>query len=154
MATVDYLSNALEGVSVQDENFDSNAPFNKSKILASSLTASQSRLKLPLQKIANNSTTSKPQHLTKITLPSQSAQSSSSLTALPRSSATESRPSDSSADPLSQSIPTPPKAFHLGMFEIGKPLGKGKFGRVYLARTRSTGFVCALKVLHKSELQQ
>ena len=50
--------------------------------------------------------------------------------------------------------PTPPKAFHLGMFEIGKPLGKGKFGRVYLARERSTNFICALKVLHKSELQQ
>ena len=48
----------------------------------------------------------------------------------------------------------PPKKFHLGMFEIGKPLGKGKFGRVYLAKERSTGFVCALKVLHKSELQQ
>ena len=47
-----------------------------------------------------------------------------------------------------------PKSFHLGMFEIGKPLGKGKFGRVYLAKERSTGFVCALKVLHKSELQQ
>jgi aurora kinase len=40
------------------------------------------------------------------------------------------------------------------MFEIGKPLGKGKFGRVYLARDRSSGFVCALKVLHKIELQQ
>jgi aurora kinase len=38
------------------------------------------------------------------------------------------------------------------MFEIGKPLGKGKFGRVYLAKERSSGFVCALKVLHKSEL--
>ncbi|KAK2788211.1 spindle assembly checkpoint kinase [Onygenales sp. PD_12] len=50
--------------------------------------------------------------------------------------------------------PAVPKKFHLGMFEIGKPLGKGKFGRVYLARERSTGFVCALKVLHKSELVQ
>ena len=39
-------------------------------------------------------------------------------------------------------------------FEIGKPLGKGKFGRVYLAREKSTGFICALKVLHKSELVQ
>ena len=39
------------------------------------------------------------------------------------------------------------------MFEIGKPLGKGKFGRVYLARERTAGFICALKVLHKSELQ-
>jgi aurora kinase, other len=45
-----------------------------------------------------------------------------------------------------------PKKFHLGMFEIGKPLGKGKFGRVYLARERSSNYICALKVLHKSEL--
>lgn len=50
--------------------------------------------------------------------------------------------------------PSVPKDLHLGMFEIGKPLGKGKFGRVYLAKERSSGFVCALKVLHKSELQQ
>lgn len=49
--------------------------------------------------------------------------------------------------------PPPPKQFHLGMFEIGRPLGKGKFGRVYLARERNSGFVCALKVLHKNELQ-
>jgi aurora kinase len=39
------------------------------------------------------------------------------------------------------------------MFEIGRPLGKGKFGRVYLARERTSGFICALKVLHKHELQ-
>jgi serine/threonine protein kinase len=38
------------------------------------------------------------------------------------------------------------------MFEIGKPLGKGKFGRVYLAQEKRTGFVCALKVMHKAEL--
>ncbi|OGE54661.1 hypothetical protein PENARI_c005G11223 [Penicillium arizonense] len=50
--------------------------------------------------------------------------------------------------------PAVPRELHLGMFEIGKPLGKGKFGRVYLAKERSSGFVCALKVLHKSELQQ
>jgi aurora kinase len=40
------------------------------------------------------------------------------------------------------------------MFEIGRPLGKGKFGRVYLAREREHGFICALKVLHKNELAQ
>lgn len=63
---------------------------------------------------------------------------------------------DAYEQPLSQPPEQPPlpKKFHLGMFEIGKPLGKGKFGRVYLAKERSTGFVCALKVLHKSELQQ
>lgn len=38
------------------------------------------------------------------------------------------------------------------MFEIGKPLGKGKFGRVYLAREREHGFICALKVLEKDAL--
>ncbi|KAH7313749.1 serine/threonine-protein kinase [Stachybotrys elegans] len=41
---------------------------------------------------------------------------------------------------------------HLGMFEIGKPLGKGKFGRVYLARDRAHGFICALKVMYKNEI--
>ncbi|OAA33133.1 serine/threonine-protein kinase Eg2 [Moelleriella libera RCEF 2490] len=54
---------------------------------------------------------------------------------------------------LTQQQPRGPKQFHLGMFEIGRPLGKGKFGRVYLARERTTGFICALKVLHKNELQ-
>lgn len=49
--------------------------------------------------------------------------------------------------------PSIPKQFHLGMFEIGRALGKGKFGRVYLARERKSGFICALKVLHKNELQ-
>lgn len=46
------------------------------------------------------------------------------------------------------------KHLHLGMFEIGRPMGKGKFGRVYLARERSSGFICALKVLYKTELRQ
>lgn len=41
---------------------------------------------------------------------------------------------------------------HLGLFEIGKPLGKGKFGRVYLARHRASGYICALKVLNKAEI--
>jgi len=50
--------------------------------------------------------------------------------------------------------PPAPKQFHLGMFEIGRPLGKGKFGRVYLARERSSGFICALKVLHKHEIKK
>ena len=50
--------------------------------------------------------------------------------------------------------PKAPKILHLGMFEIGRPLGKGKFGRVYLVRERKSGFICALKVLHKSEIMQ
>ncbi|EFO84680.1 CRE-AIR-2 protein [Caenorhabditis remanei] len=37
-------------------------------------------------------------------------------------------------------------------FEIGRPLGKGKFGSVYLARTKEGHFHCAIKVLFKSQL--
>lgn len=37
-------------------------------------------------------------------------------------------------------------------FEIGKPLGQGKFGNVYLAREKASKFVVALKVLFKRQL--
>ncbi|EYC11632.1 hypothetical protein Y032_0050g2015 [Ancylostoma ceylanicum] len=36
--------------------------------------------------------------------------------------------------------------FCLADFEIGRPLGKGKFGSVYLARVKENGFLVALKV--------
>ena len=37
-------------------------------------------------------------------------------------------------------------------FQIGKPLGKGKIGNVYLARLKKEKLIVALKVLHKSQL--
>lgn len=37
-------------------------------------------------------------------------------------------------------------------FDFGKPLGKGKFGNVYLCREKKSGFVCAIKVLFKVQL--
>jgi len=37
-------------------------------------------------------------------------------------------------------------------FDIGKPLGRGKFGSVYLAREKQSKFIVALKVLFKSQL--
>ena len=39
-------------------------------------------------------------------------------------------------------------------FDIGRPLGKGKFGNVYLAREKYSKFIVALKVLFKSQLQK
>ncbi|WWC70902.1 serine/threonine-protein kinase ark1 [Kwoniella pini CBS 10737] len=43
----------------------------------------------------------------------------------------------------------------LPAFQIGRPLGKGKFGRVYLARTKAPPhFIVALKCLHKAEIVQ
>lgn len=42
----------------------------------------------------------------------------------------------------------------LNDFDIGSALGKGKFGRVYLAREKNTKFIVALKTLFKSELSK
>lgn len=62
----------------------------------------------------------------------------------------------STASRSSQDGPAKPvdlsKHLHLGMFEIGRPLGKGKFGRVYLVKHRPSGYICALKVLNKIEI--
>lgn len=101
-----------------------------------------------------------------VTLPSQAAQrkannnsNATSPTRKPlpsgpsRSSSDEAAPDEARPEPALVAQPSTPKQFHLGMFEIGRPLGKGKFGRVYLAKERTSGFICALKVLHKSELQ-
>ncbi|KAG8900713.1 spindle assembly checkpoint kinase [Tulasnella sp. 403] len=45
------------------------------------------------------------------------------------------------------------RKWHLGMFEIGRPLGKGKFGRVYMVRTKcEPKFILALKCLYMGEI--
>lgn len=56
-----------------------------------------------------------------------------------------------SADP---SLASKGKYWTLDDFEIGKPLGRGKFGRVYLARERRTKYIVALKVLSKAQIQR
>uniref|UniRef100_A0A8C9RMS3 non-specific serine/threonine protein kinase n=1 Tax=Scleropages formosus TaxID=113540 RepID=A0A8C9RMS3_SCLFO len=45
------------------------------------------------------------------------------------------------------------KRWSLDNFDIGRPLGKGKFGNVYLARERQSKFILALKVLFKKQLE-
>ncbi|XP_071687972.1 serine/threonine-protein kinase Aurora-3-like [Rutidosis leptorrhynchoides] len=39
-------------------------------------------------------------------------------------------------------------------FEIGRPLGKGKFGRVYLARESKSKYIVALKVIFKEQIEK
>jgi aurora kinase len=128
-------------------------------------TNQPNRMKLPLQKLQGTGVLKgMSASVTKVTLPSNGTQKehvtavASSTTTIKISEDTD-RPEIplfsnppaiqiSAAHPMGQN-----RKFHLGMFEIGKPLGKGKFGRVYLAKEKTTGFVCALKVLHKTEIQ-
>ncbi|CEJ89298.1 Putative Serine/threonine protein kinase, AGC family [[Torrubiella] hemipterigena] len=140
------LEARLERMSVQDEN-----DYNRPK--ASSSTVSRPNLfKVALQSQSSNTSTS-------VVLPSQASQKkangppSPQRKALPSSARLSEVVIDENKALTLIEQPSIPKAFHLGMFEIGRPLGKGKFGRVYLARERKSGFICALKVLHKNELQ-
>lgn len=41
----------------------------------------------------------------------------------------------------------------LSDFDIGRPLGRGKFGNVYIAREKATKFVVALKVMFKAQIK-
>lgn len=45
-----------------------------------------------------------------------------------------------------------PSEWSIDDFEVGKPLGKGKFGHVYLAREKRSKFIVALKILYKRQL--
>ena len=50
---------------------------------------------------------------------------------------------------------SPTQEWSLHEFDMGRPLGKGKFGRVYMVRTkREPHYILALKTLYKSEIVQ
>jgi serine/threonine protein kinase len=51
------------------------------------------------------------------------------------------------------SEPEGKRCWQLNDFDIGKPLGRGKFGNVYLAREKRTNYVVALKVIAVSPLR-
>ncbi|KAJ8462454.1 hypothetical protein ONZ45_g17924 [Pleurotus djamor] len=49
----------------------------------------------------------------------------------------------------------PTREWSLHSFDMGRPLGKGKFGRVYMVRTKAEPkYILALKTLYKSEIIQ
>ncbi|KAI1111564.1 kinase-like domain-containing protein [Nemania sp. NC0429] len=157
--TARTLEARFEQMSVHDEN-----EFSKSKVITTTTTTQvahssgrQNLYKVSLQAQGTNVVSAT------VTLPSQAARKTAQPPASPArkalpSAASRALPSDEAAraERKSATLVEQPflKQFHLGMFEIGRPLGKGKFGRVYLARERTSGFICALKVLHKTELSQ
>ena len=54
------------------------------------------------------------------------------------------------------SVPKPSgtAVWSLADFDIGKPLGRGKFGNVYLGREKQTQAVIALKVIFKRQVEK
>ena len=46
------------------------------------------------------------------------------------------------------------KEWSLSDFEIGKRLGRGKFGKVYIAREKRTKYIVAIKILWKHQLRK
>lgn len=54
----------------------------------------------------------------------------------------------------STSRKSPTREWTLHDFDMGRPLGKGKFGRVYMVRTKNPNYILALKTLYKSEIVQ
>ncbi|GMT18317.1 hypothetical protein PFISCL1PPCAC_9614 [Pristionchus fissidentatus] len=59
-----------------------------------------------------------------------------------------------STEPDLFSSPALHSRFALDEFDIGRPLGRGKFGNVYLAREKSHKFVVALKVMLKAQISR
>merc|ERR1719336_350161 len=101
----------------------------------------------PLQAEASSAPSTTSNSISKTTASSASATSSSSSK------------SETSTDSSAASAPTGPASgagqrWKLDDFDIGRPLGKGKFGNVYLAREKKSKYIVALKVLFKSQLQK
>lgn len=42
----------------------------------------------------------------------------------------------------------------LSQFEVGRKLGKGRFGDVYMARDLRTDFVLAIKMINKKDVKE
>ena len=105
-------------------------------------TVSESSINSSMSKLQLSSNSSTPA----VTTVKDSTTSSNS--AFPSASSSSGSASSSSASEQKKS------SWTLQDFEVAKKLGEGRFGTVYLAREKRTGFICAIKVLYKKELQQ
>ena len=51
-------------------------------------------------------------------------------------------------------IPREGEDLALSQFEVGRKLGKGRFGDVYMARDLRSGFVLAIKMINKRDVKE
>ena len=51
-------------------------------------------------------------------------------------------------------VPREGEELSLSQFEVGRKLGKGRFGDVYMARDLRTGFALAIKMINKKDVKE
>lgn len=82
--------------------------------------------------------------------PTPPSSSSSSVSKQQQPSSTVSKPPQ--PQPSSSSTDDDRKIWKLSNFDVGRLLGRGRFGNVYVAREKNSHFVVALKVLFKKQI--
>lgn len=147
------LENRLSKISINENaNPQSNAKY-KSAVKPLSTAASQARH--PLLKLAIHNQNQLSQHQSgqpkeKVALSSQWRSSQSYTSNMGPPASPKRNGMDRASSGSSSSSPT--RQYSLADFEIGRKLGKGKFGKVYCVREKTTGYICALKCMDKKEL--
>ncbi|NWU53458.1 AURKA kinase, partial [Dromas ardeola] len=113
------------------------------------------------QKLSNNQTTQQPrpvfpvQATARPQVPSKSNEKPQQAAAPAKNSEAESTSKQKNEETAKKkNEETKKRQWSLDDFEIGRPLGKGKFGNVYLAREKKSKFILALKVLFKTQLEE
>lgn len=117
-------------------------PVLSAQKLSSNQSAQQLRPKVPLQATVRPQAASKSNEK-----PPQAA-------APAKNPEAESASKQKTEETKKKSEETKKRQWSLDDFEIGRPLGKGKFGNVYLAREKQSKFILALKVLFKTQLEE
>jgi len=147
-------SNATPSVTVTypSVSASNSAPSSTTTSTSASITSTNPSSTSPSNHSSNNSSPVSvqiPATSTNTNTPgSSSSHSSSNLTGNGNGT------SSSSDDISSLNTEGKPKQWSLDDFLIGKPLGKGRFGSVFLAKEKSSGFIVALKCLYKSQIEE
>ncbi|KAJ3298022.1 spindle assembly checkpoint kinase [Rhizoclosmatium sp. JEL0117] len=131
----------------------------KAQLVASAASKAASVANLSSAAAANHSLSksgaqSKASAAAKAAEPSE-ATSSSVASSVPKQNSNQSTalpPSNQQQQQQQQPQKQEDRRWSLQDFDVGRALGKGKFGRVYLAREKKSGYVVALKILFKAEL--
>ncbi|WIA23424.1 hypothetical protein OEZ85_000179 [Tetradesmus obliquus] len=117
--------------------------------------------RVPLKAASNNNGPSKPAAVA-VTVKPAAIKQTQQQQSQTQQQAGDSRPGEQPAVDGAQTAPGTARAssskqqqtWQLSDFDIGRPLGRGKFGNVYLAREKKSQYIVALKVLFKSQLAQ